>query len=472
MYLGILMEIRTNIENINEELILIYNLFRGHILDKGQIIDVDAVALDGVVCTSIIVNGVVKLKTSNPFVCKNGEKESKYIKRYAKIALYRYLSKISRYNAPWGSLTGIRPTKLFYELLLDNTYKNARRIFTKEFLVSNKKCKIVERIIEQQSKISIDHKTIDLYINIPFCVSKCYYCSFISLPLSKCESLVAPYVDTLIYELRRTFQYIQDKGMSINTVYIGGGTPTAIGVKNLSKILDELPKNIKELTVEAGRPDTIDEEMLDMLHLHNVTRISINPQSFNDNTLALIGRSHNAQDVIDKYEMARKYNFVINMDLIAGLGDETFKDFKYSLDKTIALNPDNITVHTLSIKRASQLKMEGGKTSNTKQVEKMVEYATKKLLKAGYNPYYLYRQKDMIGNFENIGFCRKGTVCEFNVNSMEETLSVIANGANAISKKINYTTNRITRHANVKNIEQYIDRIDEMINAKFNLFDN
>jgi len=466
------MKISTNIENINEELILILNLFRGRIskrLDRKEVY-VDVFVQDGVIDINLSVDGKIALSRKCHYELDKNEKVSKYEKRYAKIALYEYLSKVTKYKAPWGSLTGIRPTKLYYEILKKtNNIAAAIDILKNEYLVSENKIQQVLDIAKSQSVVKVDHNTIDLYINIPFCVSKCYYCSFISMPLDKCKNLVEPYVAALEKDVRKTLEYIKQSGLQLNTVYVGGGTPTSIGVENLERVLKILPTDIKELTVEAGRPDSISKEMFDMLEKYNVHRISINPQTFNDKTLKLIGRKHTAEEVVEAYNLARKYRFQINMDLIAGLGKEKFADFKKTMEKTLSLNPDNITVHTLSIKRASTLK-DGGETSEIKQVQKMVAYANKMMNKFGYKPYYLYRQKNMLGNLENIGYAKDGKICEFNINSMEETLSVIACGANAISKRIFYDTNCIERHANVKNIEQYIDRIDEMIEKKFELF--
>lgn len=467
------MIINTNIDNINEELILIKNIFRKYLDDESLPKELFLEAKEDKCCVYVDItcdcNKILSKKYC--FEIKSNEKVSKYVKRYAKVALYEYLSNITGYSAPWGALTGIRPTKLYYEEKKSGkNSKEIRDVFQKVYFVSEDKITQLERIIEQQSKIAYDYDSIDLYINIPFCTSKCYYCSFISLPLDKCKNLVKPYIEALIQDIDLTIKYLKDKGLKINTVYVGGGTPTSIGVDNLEKILKILPQNLKELTVEAGRPDTISVEMLDMLEKYNVTRISINPQTFSNDTLKLIGRNHSAEDVESVYNIARKYPFVINMDLIAGLGNEDFDIFKENIKKAILLNPDNITVHTLSIKRASDLNDIGGETSQTKEVEKMIQYSNKILLNNGYNPYYLYRQKNMLGNLENTGYCKEGTLCEFNVNSMEETLSVIACGANAISKCIDYSINRITRHANVKNIQEYIDRIDEMISKKIALF--
>ncbi len=258
----------------------------------------------------------------------------------------------------------------------------------------------------------------------------------------------------------------------VKNIYIGGGTPTAIPTNELERILQSLTfGEIKEFTVEAGRPDTITREKLDLLKKYNVTRISVNPQSFNDEVLKNIGRAHSANETIEAYKLAREYDFDINMDLIAGLPGEIIKSFKNSIDKVIDLNPENVTVHTLALKRASEFAIENHNIFKQSKTEKMLDYAKKELSKYGYKPYYMYRQKNQVENLENIGYFRDNKICRFNVESMEETASIIACGANAISKRFFALENRIEREANVKDIPQYITRIEEMISRKKELFE-
>lgn len=398
----------------------------------------------------------------------------KYEIRFAKICLYELLSKLTHTKKPWGSLTGIRPTKLYNEYLLKTgSQKETFQIFTEDYHVSSRRTNICKNILELQKPLrAINDRFLDLYINIPFCTSKCYYCSFISVPLSECSGLVEPYVNALCKEIIETLEFIKNNNFIIKTIYVGGGTPTALSPDQLNKILQLLPKDIIEFTVEAGRPDTITKEHLDVLKTNGVTRISINPQTFNDNTLKLIGRNHTSQQVIDAFHLAKPYNFEINMDLIAGLSGETFKDFKNSLEKTISLNPNNITVHTLCYKNSSTLKTVGGDVSNENAVSNMVEYSIDELYNNGYNPYYLYRQKNSIGDYENIGYTKENSACVFNIDSMEEIASIVACGANAISKRYYSDIDRIERQANVKNLTDYITRIDEMITKKKMLFSN
>lgn len=396
----------------------------------------------------------------------------RFKKRYAKLSLFEMLQFIfPNKMLPWGSLTGIRPTKLYYELMKENNgdYMRAMNELIDDFRVTIPKAQLVKEIIKNQKNIIKNDNLVDLYINIPFCPSKCYYCSFISLPIDKCMNELEPYLDALIKEINATKQLIIDKNYIVKSIYIGGGTPSILSAEQLDRLLSVIDYSVSEFTVECGRPDTITKEKLDVLSRHNVTRISINPQTFCNKTLKQIGRNHTQQDIIDAYKLAINYNFSINMDLIAGLGNETLLTFKKSLNKAIECAPDNITIHTLSIKRGSELKTDGGDTSTEDVVSKMIEYSYPTLISAGYKPYYMYKQKNMLGNLENIGYFRdKPSI--FNIDSMEEFASIIACGANAISKRYYSLNNKIERFANVKNISEYINRIDEMIEKKRNLF--
>lgn len=396
----------------------------------------------------------------------------RFKKRYSKLALFEILQSLFPNKVlAWGSLTGIRPTKLYYELIKENNgdYMKAMNELIDEFKVTLPKAQLVKEIIKNQKNIIKNDNLVDLYINIPFCPSKCYYCSFISAPIDKCREQVEPYLDALIKEIEATKQLINEKSYIVKSIYIGGGTPSILSPEQLDRLISAIDYRVSEFTVECGRPDTITKEKLDVLAKHNVTRISINPQTFCNKTLKQIGRNHTQQDILEAYKLALNYNFLINMDLIAGLGDETLLTFKKSLNKAIECSPDNITVHTLSIKRGSELKTDGGETSTEDNVMKMIEYSYPTLIKAGYKPYYMYKQKNMLGNLENIGYFRdKPSI--FNIDSMEEFASIIACGANAISKRFYSLDNKIERFANLKNITEYISRIDEMIEKKRKLF--
>lgn len=396
----------------------------------------------------------------------------RFKKRYAKLALFEMLQKMFPEKIlPWGSLTGIRPTKLYYELIKEHKgdYMKAMNELIEEFKVTLPKAQLVKEIIKNQNNIIKNDNLVDLYINIPFCPSKCYYCSFISAPIDKCKDQLDPYLDALMKEIEATKQLIIDKNYIVKSIYIGGGTPSILTAEQLDRLISCISYNVSEFTVECGRPDTITKEKLDVLAKHGVTRISINPQTFCNKTLKEIGRNHTQKEILEAYKLALNYNFSINMDLIAGLGNETLVTFKKSLNKAIECAPDNITIHTLSIKRGSELKTDGGDTSTEENVKSMIDYSYPTLINAGYKPYYMYKQKNMLGNLENIGYF-KDKPSIFNIDSMEEFATVIACGANAISKRYYSLDNKIERWANLKNITEYINRIDEMIEKKSKLF--
>ncbi len=460
-------------EKLKDELLLVIKLFYGENYNDVKI----CINHDYTISDNIITNNVtITDKRTHNFTLvdnmpQNDKSEYKYIKRYAKLCLYKALSKYTHKSLPWGSLTGIRPTKLLYELSNNdkNQLKTATKTLKNVFYVSKKKSDIAKEIIENQNIVR-DDKCVDFYINIPFCPTKCRYCSFVSGGLKECGHLLDPYLVALKYEIQKSLTFLKENGYKIKTIYIGGGTPTTLSAEQLDSLLTSIDVSVKEFTVESGRPDTITKEKLDVLSKHKVTRICINPQTFCDSTLIAIGRDHTTKDTISAYNLARCYDFIINMDLIAGLEDEDFSTLKNSLNTAISLAPDNITVHTLSVKRASRLISEEHILQNAKLVEKMTDYSYRRLKKNDYHPYYLYKQKNMIGNLENIGYYKGDTKCVFNIDSMEECASIFACGANAISKRYWSKIDRIERWANVKNINEYISRIDEMLDKKFALF--
>lgn len=392
------------------------------------------------------------------------------IKRSIKFLLYQLLSSICQVKMPWGSLTGVRPSKLVYDKIEEGCrIEDIPKCLVEDFGVSKEKADLICDVVKNQLRIKIGEKQIDLYINIPICPTRCVYCSFISSEYSRCKQYIDKYVECLVKELKEIVNYLIGKGYAFKNIYMGGGTPTTLNCQQLEKILKCIDFKFNEFTVECGRPDTISIEKLDLLKSYGVTRISINPQSLNDKTLEIIGRSHTSNDFLEKYQIAKKYPFQINTDIIAGLPKESFDDFKYTLDNLIKLSPNNITVHTLAVKNASILKQ---KISNLTEdeIQKMVEYSYKILTNNNYKPYYLYRQKNMLGLYENVGYFKDNAICEFNIESMEEMVSIVACGAGAISKRIFKEQNRIERTANVKQIQDYIARIDEMIERKSQLF--
>lgn len=461
-------------EKLLDELNLVVKLFYStQDIEESDIDFVVHQSVNGADIHTECTSNIMDLNIVRDDKVRNKNFPDRFLKRYAKLSLFSYIQALFPNKIlPWGSLTGIRPTKLYYELIkeFDGDYMKAMNELIDTFKVTPAKAQLVKEIIKNQKNIIKNDNLVDLYINIPFCPSKCYYCSFISAPIDKCRDLLEPYLDVLIKEIESTKQLINRKNYIVKSIYIGGGTPTILSHEQLDRLLESIGYNVDEFTVECGRPDTITEQKLDVLSKHGVTRISINPQTFCNKTLKSIGRNHTSNDIIEAYKLALKYNFSINMDLIAGLGDETLSTFKRSLNKAIECCPDNITVHTLSIKRGSELKTDGGNTSTVNNVEKMIEYSYPTLIKAGYKPYYMYKQKNMIGNLENIGYFRE-KVSIFNIDSMEEFASVIACGANAISKRFYSINNRIERFGNLKNINEYITRIDEMIEKKNKLFE-
>lgn len=403
---------------------------------------------------------VYEYKNSHGF--RDETERKRYAKRYTKLALYLSLSDYLKTDLPWGALTGIRPVKFAY-----NEGENWRDVMKNQMRVSDKKLDIVEKIIDSQKPVyTANAGGSDLFVGIPFCPTRCSYCSFVSNLVSK-EKRLDEYVDALCKEIAAAKPLIN----RLNSVYVGGGTPVSLPLPLLEKILSAIGSPNCEFTVEAGRPDCIDDEVLSLLKKYGVTRVCVNPQTFNDKTLELIGRKHTADDIRVKYALTKKYGFDVNTDLIAGLPQETFEDFKYSVDQAIALSPEDVTVHTLSLKKGSKLKEENDRLC-AGEIEKMVDYASDALLANGYVPYYTYRQKYMAGNLENTGYAKNGKICAYNIDVMEEISDNVACGANAVSKKLFDGGERIERYGAPKDIATYVAKIDRIIDEKNKLFSN
>lgn len=392
------------------------------------------------------------------------------LKRQFKNHLYEVLSLISKKSLPWGSLTGVRPTKFARDLVERGEIKPhlISEVLVRDYHVSIEKAKLVVQILKNQKCIIKNDKLIDLFINIPICPTRCNYCSFISNELCTVKDKVETYLDCVLKELKAVKKMIAENSYIVRTIYIGGGTPTVLSAEQLEKLLSQIGFPVSEFTVECGRADTITREKLEVLKKYGVSRISINPQTFCEATLKRIGRKTTNKQVLDAYMLAMEYDFVVNMDIIAGLTGERLGIFKRTIGTLLELYPQNITVHTLSIKNAAQIRGEEIKFKD--DVPKMVDYAEKTLIENGYKPYYLYRQKHQIGGLENVGYFRDDNVCIFNIDSMEDTSSVVAIGAGAISKRVFNLENRIERQPNCKFIGDYIDRIDEMIEKKVKFF--
>ncbi len=387
-------------------------------------------------------------------------------KRFAKVATYNCMSAVTGKLMPWGSLTGIRPTKLADQLVDEG--ENWQQYFVKILGVSEQKTKLVADILSTQGELHSHRLGADLYVGIPFCVTRCSYCSFTGGEIARLKKYVEPYIDALCRDITATLQFAREHNILLRNVYFGGGTPTSLSASQLDKIMSCIDFAPTEYTVEAGRPDTVDKSKFDVFAAHGVNRISINPQTFNQSVLDAVGRKHTVQDIYDKYQLAQTYGFAVNMDLIAGLPTETYEMFCNSVNSAIALRPHNITVHTLALKHGSVLKEQN--YASGYDVSQMVEYSHQLLYSAGYMPYYLYRQKYMASNLENVGFCLPDTQCLYNIGNMEELSDIIACGSGAISKKIMPDQKRIERAANAKDVITYIARNDEFLAKKFQLF--
>lgn len=397
-------------------------------------------------------------------------------KNVIKKLFYQMLVGRTGHELPWGSLTGIRPTKIALSRLEAGWKEDDIRRFMKEtYMTSDEKIDLSVEIAAREKRLMepINYDSgYSLYVGIPFCPTTCLYCSFTSYPISKWKGRTGLYLEALFKELEYTAEKM--KGRPLDTIYFGGGTPTSLPAEDIDAILCKLEqlfdtKNVLEFTVEAGRPDSITEEKLKVLASHGISRISINPQTMNQKTLDLIGRRHTVENVKEKFHMARALGFDnINMDLIMGLPGEDLDDVKHTLEEIEALKPDSLTVHSLAIKRAARLNMfkeeyADLKISNTPEMIALSEACARRM---GMEPYYLYRQKNMAGNFENVGYSLPGKACLYNILIMEELATIVACGAGTTTKVVFPSENRRERCENVKEVEQYISRIDEMIGRK------
>ncbi len=396
--------------------------------------------------------------------------------RVMAICLYKLLTQYTGMTPPWGILTGVRPIKLFRKLTEENGLVNTKDYFKNSLLVSDEKISLSEETEKNEQAIlslSSDN-SYSLYVSIPFCPSRCSYCSFVSQSVEKAKKLIEPYVDLLCNELEQTAKIAKELNLNLETVYIGGGTPTTLNAQQLTKLIGVINSNFpmeqcKEFTVEAGRPDTVTEDKLIALLEGGVNRISINPQTMNDNVLVEIGRKHTAQQTIDAFNLARKVGFKhINMDLIVGLPNEDFESFKNTLDIITTLDPESITVHTLSMKRSAYLTAQGMQLlkHDAEQAAKMHTYCRSLLSDNGLRPYYLYRQSRMVGNLENIGYAKKGYDGLYNVYVMDETHTVLGCGAGAVTKLKDPKTGVLQRIFNYKYPYEYNTMFDEILNRK------
>ena len=397
-------------------------------------------------------------------------------KNVIKQLFYEMLCERTGRTLPWGSLTGIRPTKIALTRLEEGWSEEQIRSYMKEtYMASDEKIDLCIEIGAREKKLlaPVDYeKGYSLYVGIPFCPTTCLYCSFTSYPISKWKGRTGLYLDALFRELEYTAQKM--KGRPLDTIYFGGGTPTSLEAADLDLLLGKVEnlfdtEHVLEFTVEAGRPDSITREKLQVLKAHGISRISINPQTMNQKTLDLIGRRHTVDQVKDTFYMARELGFDnINMDLIMGLPQEGIREVEHTLEEVRRMAPDSLTVHSLAIKRAARLNMFKEDYSNLtiQNTPEMIEMSMRCAREMGMEPYYLYRQKNMAGNFENVGYALPGKACLYNILIMEEMQTIAACGAGTTTKVVFPAENRRERCENVKEVEQYVARVEEMIERK------
>ncbi|MDF2700336.1 MAG: radical protein [Haloplasmataceae bacterium] len=394
--------------------------------------------------------------------------------KYTLLALYyQFLNRITNKTLPWGVLSGIRPTKLAHRYLLANyPPSEVIDILQTKYLLELNKAQLLVDIAIRQKKVIKDYehlyKNISIYINIPFCMSRCTYCSFTSYNLNYRFVSIDEYLEKLLEEIDTVGHFINLNQINITSIYVGGGTPTALNDEQLKRLLDKIErsftlKDVLEYTLECGRPDTLSKSKLELIKNYSVSRISINPQTFSQSTLDQVNRQHKVEDIYNVFHLARSLNFKnINMDLIMGLPNENITDAVNSVDKTISLAPESITVHTLAYKKGSTLYSNIHEGKN--EIEKMFHYSFDQINNHGYNPYYLYRQKNMVGNLENIGYAKEGYESEYNIVMIEELQNIIGLGCGASSKFLN---NDLI--LNPKDLISYVNSYKDYLDKKLKL---
>ncbi len=430
--------------------------------------------------------------TARAILVRNGKKYSRFaraktdqltnrlqtdriLQKIIKLSFFKAACDCTGEKPPWGALTGIRPAKLVTRVLEEGGTENqADRMLRDVYQVAPARRKLCIDAAKAGIRVkqSLKPEEISLYVGIPFCPTRCVYCSFVSHSVEKSMKLVEPYLLALHEEICHAGKVVKDAGLKLRSIYIGGGTPTTLSAEQLTKLMEEIAKTFDfshctEYTVEAGRPDTITPEKLEALLKGGATRVSINPQTMRDTVLEAIGRRHTASDVPVVMKMARNAGFQdINMDLIAGLPEDNPDGFAYSIDAVLALHPENITIHTLALKKGSRLALEGREIPSAEAVGKMLDYAEYRLREKGYAPYYLYRQKFMAGNFENVGWCLPGYEGIYNICIMEELHTILSLGAGGMTKLVNPNSGLINRVCNPKYPYEYVNRMDRIKEGK------
>ncbi len=464
-------ELRVENHHSEYELQNILNVFEPFMgLEAGDIGYVVMSQVDGKKVSAQVLKGEQLMASSSLNIEDEG-----VLRQGLKKTLYTVLAEVTGRHAPWGVLTGIRPTKVVHNYKKENYSESSiNQKLIEDYCISREKASLMIEIANKEEEILSQNKEgeISLYIGIPFCPTRCLYCSFTSYSLKEKGSQVDAYLDALIKEINYVSR--MTKGRHIRSLYIGGGTPTSLNDQQLKRLLEEVGKcfnidDIEEYTIEAGRPDTLNRNKLRIMKEHKVGRISINPQTMNQKTLDDVGRSHSVEDIVRIFHMAREEGHGnINMDLIIGLPGEGPADVSNTMAELGKLKPDSITVHTMAIKRASRLKeeIEDYDLSQVEDIQEMLDITASGAKKMGMEPYYMYRQKDILGNFENVGYALLGKESIYNIQMIAEQETIIAMGAGAVTKVVSDDGKNIKRIPNVKNLEQYIGRIGEMIERK------
>ena len=405
----------------------------------------------------------------------DGLSTSRALQRILKLAFYDAGVAARGNEPPWGALTGVRPVKIPTRAMLAGaTPAQAEKILKDTYRVSPLRRQLAMDCAQAslEAQRSLKPEEVSLYVGIPFCPTRCAYCSFVSADVGRTLKLVEPYLEAVLEEVEYTGRVLRESGLSIHSLYVGGGTPTTLSAGQLEALFSaaraHLPlETCVEYTVEAGRPDTITREKLEVLRRQGVERISINPQTLEDQVLAAIGRKHSARDILDAYALAREVGFdSINMDLIAGLPRDSFEGFRRSLEGVLSLEPENVTVHTLALKKGSRLMEEGAALPSGEETARMLDFSRETLRGAGYLPYYLYRQKYMSGSLENVGWCLPGKESVYNIIMMEELQTVVSIGGGGVTKLVDRKNGRIVRLPNPKYPHDYLASRDKILAQK------
>ena len=446
--------------------------------EDAEVIAVSELTREGgeiIVTSSVQANGVSAANTSR---MREADETVRLRRQLLQQSMYLAAKQLLPQEPAWGALAGVRPTKITTKHLLEGgTAESANDLLRDVYFVTPSRRELAVACSQSTVKAVklLEPEDISLYVGIPFCPTRCTYCSFVSRTIGKKTELLEPYLEALLKEIAATGELLSKSGKHLRTIYIGGGTPSTLTASQLARLMDAIREHFDlsrciEFTVEGGRPDTLDAGKLQTIRQHGADRMSINPQTMVDTVLRACGRPHKAADILRAYGEAVNAGFeAINMDLIAGLPEDTVEGFCHSLDQVAALKPSNITVHTLALKKGADLFEKRGCLPSAEEVTQMVAYANKTLSALGYKPYYLYRQKYMSGSFENVGWSRDGMDCLYNIYMMEEIHTILSLGGGGMNK-VNLPNGRLTRFHNPKFPEQYIEMLPSVLEQKKELF--